>query len=69
MTFGRLISRNFFFLSAFDEVADDCYAFLRDNNLFTHNIAKPRVTIYRPAKRPDSDDGSIILIPGSYVQD
>ena len=69
MTFGRLISRNFFFLSAFDEVAEYCHDFLRDNNLFTHNIAKPRVTIYRPAKRPDSDDGSIILIPGSYVQD
>ncbi|MCR4860830.1 MAG: hypothetical protein K5910_09225 [Bacteroidales bacterium] len=68
MTYGRLIPRNFFFLSAFTEVAAYCYQFLRDNNLFTHNIANPQVSIYRPVPRPDADDGSIILIPGSYVQ-
>ena len=68
MTLGRQISRNFFFLNSYDEVADRCYAFLRENNLFTHNIAKPQVAIYRPAARPGTDDGSIILIPGSYVQ-
>ena len=68
MTYGRLIPRDFFFLDAFDEVADHCHAYLRANNLFTHNIAKPKVSIYRAAKRPDAEDGSIILIPGSYVQ-
>ena len=68
MTYGRLFPRNFFFLDAFDEVAVACYGFLRENNLFTHNIAKPQVTIYRPTARPGTDDGSIILIPGSYVQ-
>ena len=68
MTYGRLFPRNFFFLDAFDEVAVACYGFLRENNLFTHNIAKPQVAIYRPAARPGTDDGSIILIPGSYVQ-
>ena len=68
MTYGRLIPRDFFFLDAFDEVADHCYAYLRANNLFTHNIAKPKVSIYRAARRPDAEDGSIILIPGSYVQ-
>ena len=69
MTYGRLIPRDFFFLDAFGEVADYCHRFLRDNNLFTHNIAKPRISIYRPSKRPDAEDGSIILVPGSYVQD
>ena len=68
MTYGRLFPRGFFFLDAFDEVASACYGFLREKNLFTHNIAKPQVTIYRPVARPGSDDGSIILIPGSYVQ-
>ncbi len=68
MTFGRLISRNFVFLDTFDSVADYCYALLRENNLFTHNIAKPQVSIYRPVRKPESGDRSIILIPGSYVQ-
>ena len=68
MTYGRLIPRSFFFLDAFDELSDYCHGYLRKNNLFTHNIAKPRVSIFRPVRRPDADDGSIILIPGSYVQ-
>ena len=41
---------------------------MRENNLFTHNIAQPQVSIYRPVRKPESDDESIILIPGSYVQ-
>ena len=68
MTLGRMVSRNFFFLNAIDETAACCYGFLRANNLFTHNIAKPQVSVYRPVKRPESADESIILIPGMYVQ-
>lgn len=68
MTYGRLISRNFVFLNTFDTVAECCYSLLRENNLFTHNIAKPQVSIYRPVPKPGSADGSVILIPGSYVQ-
>lgn len=68
MTYGRLVSRNFVFLNTFDAVAERCYSFLRENNLFTHNIAQPQVSIYRPVRKPESDDESIILIPGSYVQ-
>ena len=68
MTYGRMFSRNFVFLNSFDTVAERCYAFLRENNLFTHNIAKPQVSVYRPVRKPQSDDGSIILIPASYVQ-
>lgn len=68
MTYGRLVSRGFFFLNAFDEVSTSCYQYLRENNLFTHNIAKPQVSVFRPVARPESEDGSIILIPGTYVQ-
>ena len=68
MTIGKLIPRDFFLLSSFDEVSDCCYSFLREHNLFTHNIAKPQVSIYRPVRKPESEDDSIILIPGSYVQ-
>lgn len=68
ITYGRLFPRNFFFVNVFDEVASACYGFLRENNMFTHNIAKPQVSILRPVARPGADDGSLILIPGSYVQ-
>ena len=68
MTLGRQIARNFFFLNTYDEVADRCYAFLRENNLFTHNIAKPQVSIFKPVRKPEAEDGSVVLIPGSYVQ-
>ena len=68
MTLGRLVSRNFFFLDAFGEVSARCYSFLRENNLFTHNISNPQVSVYRPVRKPDAADDAVILIPGSYVQ-
>ena len=68
MTYGRLIARGFFFLNTFDETAAWCHAYLRGQNLFTHNIAKPQVSVFRPVERPDAENGSIFLIPGSYVQ-
>lgn len=68
MTLGRLVSRDFSFIDAMETVSGQCYSFLRANNMFTHNIAKPQVTVYRPVRKPEAEDGSIILIPGSYVQ-
>jgi hypothetical protein len=68
ITLGRLLSRDFFFIDAMETVSGQCYSFLRESNMFTHNIAKPQVKVYRPVRKPESEDGSIILIPGSYVQ-
>jgi len=68
MTYGRLIARNFFFLDSFEEIAGSCYRFLREHNLFTHNISMPQVSVFRPVRKPESEDDSIILIPASYVQ-
>lgn len=68
MTLGRVIPRGFYFFSAFEEVSDCCHSFLREHNLFTHNIAKPQVMVFRPVRKPESEDDAIILIPGSYVQ-
>jgi hypothetical protein len=68
MTLGRQVSRDFYFIDAMETVSGQCYSFLRENNMFTHNIAKPQVTVFRPVRKPESEDGSIILIPGSYVQ-
>ncbi len=68
MTYGRLISRDFVMVNSFDETAAAVYDTLRKYNLFTHNIAKPQVVTCRPVPKPEAGDASIILIPGSYVQ-
>ncbi len=68
MTYGRLISRDFIMVDSFEETAGTIYDIFRKDNLFTHNIAKPQVVNCRPVPKPEAGDASIILIPGSYVQ-
>lgn len=68
MTYGRMIADGFLLLDSFNTVADFVYDYLRSRNLFTHNIAKPQVVNYLPIPKPETEDGSIILIPSSYVQ-
>ena len=68
MTYGRLISKDFEVESSFEQTAEAMYDYFRRYNLFTHNIAKPQLQTYRPVPRPEADDASVILIPGSYVQ-
>ena len=68
MTYGSLFSRDFVLMDSFSTVASECYAILRKGNLFTHNIAKPQSVFYRTVEKPLAEDGSIILIPDSYVQ-
>lgn len=68
MTYGRLIARDFEVESSFELTAGAIFNYLREKNLFTHNIAKPQLQSFRPVPRPEAEDASVILIPGSYVQ-
>ena len=68
MTYGRLISREFFFLNSYEQTSGFCYDFLRRYTLFTHNIAYPQVSVFRTVEHPDAENASIFVIPGSYVQ-
>ncbi|HBH21781.1 MAG TPA: hypothetical protein DDX33_07565 [Rikenellaceae bacterium] len=68
ITLGKMIADGFLMLDSFDTAASACYDILRSNNLFTHNISLPQLVTYLPVSKPESDDRSIILIPGSYVQ-
>ncbi len=68
MTYGRLIARDFVLLDGFSEVVSHCHAIMRERNIFTHNISFVQTETYVPVAKPDTDDGSIILIPASYVQ-
>ena len=44
--YRKLISRDFVIIDGITAVTDACYAFLRGNNLFTHNIAYPDAKAY-----------------------
>ena len=68
MVYGKLVSKGFMFVDAFETVSSACYDLLRSRNMFTHNISAPSLSFYRPVPRPDASDGSIMLIPGTYVQ-
>ena len=68
MTYGRLIARDFEVESSFELTAGAIFNYLREKNLFTHNIAKPQLQSFRPVPKPEAEDASVILIPGSYVQ-
>lgn len=69
VTYGRMLADDFQMLDFMDTAAQYCYDVLRRQNLFTHNIALPQYNMYRPVVRPDSEDGSIMLISASYVSD
>lgn len=68
MTYSRCIASEFSVLDPASSVSRRCYQILRKDNLFTHNIAKPQVSLYFPALNPNEENDSIILIPGTYVQ-
>ena len=68
MTYGRFLARDFVLMDVFGEVCSACHSILRERNLFTHDISQVQTVSYTPVDLPDSDDGSILLIPVSYVQ-
>lgn len=68
ITYGKMIANEIQVLDSFDVAASACYDILRSNNLFTHNISFPQLVTYLPVSKPETEDRSIILIPGSYVQ-
>lgn len=68
MTYSRCIASEFSIIDPASSVSHRCYQILRKDNLFTHNIAKPQSSLYFPALNPNEEDDSIILIPGTYVQ-
>lgn len=68
MVYGKLISNNFRFLNSASSVSKWIYDYLREANLFTHNISKPLINTYIPVNAQDESQ-SLLLIPGThYVQ-
>lgn len=65
--YGKLVSQDFRMAGTVDIVTSLCYDALRKGNLFTHNIAKPQVSIYYVTPEPEGGRG-LFLVPGFYVQ-
>lgn len=68
MTYSRYFSEDLLIVDSFEQTLSRVYGILREGNLFTHNISMPLVENCFPAPAPDSDDGSLILVSASYVQ-
>lgn len=68
ITYSRYFSEELLVVDSFEQTVARVYGILRDGNLFTHNISMPLVENSFPAPMPDSEDGSLILVSASYVQ-
>lgn len=68
LVYGKYFSKDFRFLDSSDVLAASCYDILRKDNTFTHNISKPKITVYYAHPDPDGRD-DCFFVPGTYVQD
>lgn len=68
MTYRKYISDGFLFLSTGSSAVEYCYDFLRINNLFTHNISQPEISVYYTCPGYGEKEGELVLISDSYVQ-
>lgn len=65
--YSKYLSKDFRIISSLETTVNRCYDILRTDNLFTHNITNPQVTVYY--HWPDPQDSNVsFLVPSLYVQ-
>lgn len=70
ITYAKYLNENFTVIGAAEALTSRCYKILRNDNLFTHNIAMPQAAVYTTVPRPDAQDGEFLLVQrNTYVQD
>lgn len=55
LSFDRMLSPDFHFIDPESSLTLSCYRLLRQQNLFTHNIAYPSARYYQTEEGPDGD--------------
>ena len=68
MTYGKMLSDDFVLIISSEVLARTLYDSMREDNLFTHNIAKPTGVNYYASEPQVGALSSLILISGNYVQ-
>ena len=78
MAFDRILAPGFRFIEPKSSLTTACYRFLREHNLFTHNIARPSAHFYQTEEGPygeyvlvelGSDYLSSLTAPSPHVPD
>ena len=56
LTYGKALAPDFRVLDVRSTLTSTCYRILRERNLFTHNIARPKTRAYMTCLKPDLPD-------------
>lgn len=69
LTYARLLSKDFRFIDVMESLTGRCYDILRKENLFTHNISYPYITLYQSAAAPDGSGNLLLRLSSRFISD
>ena len=69
LTYARLLSEDFRFIDVMESLTGRCYDILRKDNLFTHNISYPSLTLYQTVAAPDGTDNLLLRLSSRFISD
>ena len=67
LTYARLLSKDFRFVDVMESLTGRCYDILRRENLFTHNISYPSLTLYQTVAAPDGTDNLLLRLSSRFI--
>lgn len=69
LTYARLLSEDFRFVDVMETLTGRCYDILRGENLFTHNIFYPSITLYQTVASPDGSGDMLLRLSSRFISD
>ena len=69
LTYARLLSEDFRFVDVMEALTGRCYDILRGENLFTHNILYPSLTLYQSVASPDGSGPLLLRLSSRFISD
>ena len=67
LSYARLLSKDFRFIDVMETLTGRCYDILRKENLFTHNISYPSLTLYQTVAAPDGTDNLLLRLSSRFI--
>ena len=67
LTYARLLSKDFRFIDVMESLTGRCYDILRKDNLCTHNISYPSLTLYQTVAAPDGTDNLLLRLSSRFI--
>ena len=69
LTYAKLLSDGFRFVDVMETLTGRCYDILRGDNLFTHNIFYPSLTLYQTVASPDGSGDLLLRLSSRFISD